>query len=425
MGRKLRRYTLDEKREAIRLAVEVGPNEASRRLSLPSGTVACWCFKARQAEGAGGEWPARVAPRDEDETLVPASADDGDSRSEEEPRRVAKVYTPSQRAQALERAAEVGITATSRELGISRFSLYSWRRRVRLAAEGQGESPTSGPDPSDIAAQRDQEILTTWREHPGLGPSQVRNQLRRRGIKVATATVRRVMEDAGYRPPKARQPNTHDTRYEAVRPNHLWHLDFVERWIGRASTFTLILIDDHSRFVIGHGGDDAERADLVIETFMEAVTRHGRPEMVVHDKGSAFWSWKGISRFTRLLEEMDVQQIPASKQANGKIEVFNSNLHKELFDQQLFFDVNEMKRGLAAHIRWYNHRRTHHALGGLLVPADRYFGRVDEVLARIEAGAAADNGDPLALRDRLLELFKVVSRGGKTEVWLMGQQLLG
>ena len=158
---------------------------------------------------------------------------------------------------------------------------------------------------------------------------------------------------------------------------------------------------------------------------MEAVTRHGRPEMVVHDKGSAFWSWKGISRFTRLLEEMDVQQIPASKQANGKIEVFNSNLHKELFDQQLFFDVNEMKRGLAAHIRWYNHRRTHHALGGLLVPADRYFGRVDEVLARIEAGAAADNGDPLALRDRLLELFKVVSRGGKTEVWLMGQQLLG
>ncbi len=58
------------------------------------------------------------------------------------------------------------------------------------------------------------------------------------------------------------------------------------------------------------------------------------------------------------------------------------------------------------------------------MPADRYFGRVEEVLARIEAGASADNGDPLALRDRLLELFKVVSRGGKTEVWLMGQQLL-
>jgi hypothetical protein len=84
-----------------------------------------------------------------------------------------------------------------------------------------------------------------------------------------------------------------------------------------------------------------------------------------------------------------------------------------------------MKRRLATHIHWYNHRRTHHGLGGLLVPADRYYGRVDEVLARIEAGAGADNGDPLDLRDRLLELFKVTSRGGKTEVWLMGHQLFG
>ena len=36
-----------------------------------------------------------------------------------------------------------------------------------------------------------------WHKHPGLGPSQIRNQLRRAGIKVAVHTVRRVMEDAG------------------------------------------------------------------------------------------------------------------------------------------------------------------------------------------------------------------------------------
>jgi 1-deoxy-D-xylulose-5-phosphate synthase len=116
------------------------------------------------------------------------------------------------------------------------------------------------------------------------------------------------MEDAGYRPPKIRR-REHTGRFEAVRPNHMWHLDFVQRWIGRASTFTLILIDDHSRFVVGHGVDDAERADLVIDTFEQAVTRYGRPEMVMHDKGSAFWSWKGISRFSRLLEEMGIEYI--------------------------------------------------------------------------------------------------------------------
>ena len=148
--------------------------------------------------------------------------------------------------------------------------------------------------------------------------------------------------------------------------------------------------------------------------------------MVLHDKGSAFWSWNGISRFTRLLEELDVAQIVAEhKEWNGKVEVFNGNLHKELFDQQRFYDVGEMKRRLAAHLHWYNHRRTHHALGGLLVPADRYHGRADEVLARIEAGVAADANDALELRTRPLDLLRVTSTGGRPEVWLMGTKILG
>jgi len=210
-----------------------------------------------------------------------------------------------------------------------------------------------------------------------------------------------------------------------VRPNHLWHLDFVHRNIHCANTFTLILIDDHSRYVVGQGVDDAERAALVIETFERAVMRHGKPEMVMHDRGSAFWSWKGISRFTALLTELGVDMIVAEqKELNGKVEVFNANLHKELFDAHRFVDVAEMRRRLDTHVHWYNHGRTHHALGGLLVPADRYYGRVDEVLARIEAGAGRDLGDGLDLRTRCLDLFKVCSRDGVTEVWLMGKKLL-
>lgn len=230
------------------------------------------------------------------------------------------------------------------------------------------------------------------------------------------------MEDAGCRPPKVKR-DPHDGRVEAVRPNHLWHFDFVHRHIHRASTFTLILLDDFSRFVPGHGVDDAERADMVIRTFEEAVERHGRPERVMHDRGAAFWSWRGISRFTALLDELGIDQVAADvKEENGKVEVFNANLHKELFDQHRFYDVAEMKRRLRTHLHWYNHGRTHHALGGLLVPADRCYGRAAEVLARIEAGAQRE-GDELELRQRCLELFKVVSRNGAPELWLLGRRL--
>ncbi len=164
---------------------------------------------------------------------------------------------------------------------------------------------------------------------------------------------------------------------------------------------------------------------MVIDTFEQAVLRHGKPEAVMHDRGAAFWSWRGISQFTALLTELGVDQIVAEKKEhNGKVENFNGNLHKELFDRYRFFDVAEMQRRLATHLHWYNHGRTHHALGGLLVPADRFYGRADEVLARIESGTGQEPGEELDLRNRCLELFKVTSRGGITEVWLMGQRLL-
>ena len=404
-----RKYTIKDQKVALEDAARMGVSAAAEKHDIPVTTLSGW----RRQRAARAEAVAVVAasctPKPEP---IPRQ------------RRVAKSYTPSEKAQVLEHAANEGVTAAHKKFDVSRFTIYDWQRKVRLATEGKGESPTSGPEPAEIEAQRDQEILGEWHRHPGLGPSQIRNQLRRRGIKVSVQTTRRVMEEDGYRPPKVKRMG-HDERFEAVRPNHIWHLDYVHRHINRAGVHTLILLDDHSRFVVGHGTDDAERAELVIETFEQAVQRHGKPEMVLHDKGSAFWSWRGISRFTALLTELGVDQIAAEhKEWNGKLEVFNANLHKELFDVQHFYDVAEMRRRLAAHLHWYNHQRTSHALGGLLVPADRFYGRADEVLARIEAGAGREGLETLDLRNRCLELFKVASTDGVPEVWLMGKKIL-
>ena len=442
---KRRSYT-KEQREAVLADVRAsGVSAAAKKHDVPQSCASRWAKAAGVTRGGGGESAAVAKPTRSGARLPsePVRGDDGASTAPTPVAgvvpapmptpvaatapgsRVAKSYTPSEKAVALEAAAKDGVTAAGKALGISRFSIYDWQRQVRKAASGDGPSPTSGAAPKEIEARRDAEILEEWRKHPGLGPSQIVNQLARRNVRVSVHTARRVMEDAGYRPPKVERQK-HDRRYEAVRPNHLWHLDFVQRYIGKTSTFTLILIDDCSRYVVGHGVDDAERADMVIETFEEATAKHGRPERVMHDKGSAFWSWRGISRFTALLTEMGIDVIVAEhKEWNGKVEVFNANLHKELFDAHRFHDVAEMRRRLESHVHWYNHARTHHALGGLLVPADRYYGRAAEVLARIEAGAGRELGDDLALRERCLELFKVTSRGGVPEVWLLGQRLLG
>jgi len=411
-----RKYTIKDQKAALKDAAQLGVPAAARKHRIPSSTLNGW----RRATSEQTE----TAPKEEAKTDSMAPVSVPEAPKSPHGRRVAKSYTPSQKAEILEYAAEHSVTDAHKKYDVSRFTIYDWRRKVRLAAEGKGDSPTSGPAPQELEAQRDKEILDEWHRHPGLGPSQIKNQLRRKGVKVSVHTTRRVMQEAGYRPPKVKRQG-HDERFESVRPNHCWHLDYLHRFINRVGVHTLILLDDHSRYVTGFGTDDAERANLVIQTFEEAVSRHGRPEMVLHDRGAAFWSWRGISRFTAVLTEYGVDQIAVEhKEHNGKLEVFNANLQKELFDVHRFYDVAEMRRRLAAHLHWYNHQRTSHALGGLLVPADRYYGRADEVLARIEAGAGREGLDALDLRTRCLELFKVVSHGGVPEVWLMGQKIL-
>lgn len=433
-----RTYTDKQRDEAVALSYEETIQKAADELDIPFGTIASWRHRRRQNDGeaestadaAGADSPREESAGGESqatqqtEQSEAAGEQDSEHADEEssEPEKVARRYTPSEKAEALDYADEHGVTEAARQLGPTRQSIYRWMREKERAEEGAAEDPTEGPDPREMKRQRDREILNLWEKHPGLGPSQISNQLRRRGTKVSVQTTRRVMEDAGYRPEKVERRD-HDERFESVRPNHLWHLDFVHRHIHAASAFTLILLDDHSRFVTGFGVDDAERVDTAIEVLEEATNRHGRPEMVMTDRGSAFWSWRGVSRFTRLLEEMGIDQIAVeNKEVNGKVEAFNGNLHTELLDETTFDGVDDLRAGLAEHVWWYNHRRTHHALGGVLTPADRFYGRADEVMARIENGSD-EPLDALQTTERAVDLFRVTSQGGQPEVWLFGEKL--
>lgn len=424
MGKRV--YTPSQRKQARLRADEIGPAAAGRELGIPPGSIAYWQNQERQ-RGAGSQpKPVGARQRGHGSVSCAESSSPAVARQLSGEKRVARFYTPSERARALELAAKEGVTAAAKRLGISRFSIHDWRRRTRLQASGKcTDGPITADQDEDQAGLRDRRILTEWRAHPGLGPSQVRNRLRRQGLRVSLHTVRCVLEEHGYVPPKVRRQAVHDRRYEAVRPNHLWHMDFLHRHIHKQKVYVLLVIDDFSRFIVGAGLWDGERVVAVQETFLGAVSRHGKPEKVMSDGGSAFYAWRGIGTFTRLLEELEVDQLIASTpEANGKLEVLNANLQKELFNQETFFDLGEAQRRLLAWIHFYNYRRTHHALGGLLVPADRYFGRADEVLAHVEAGRSPDGvGEPIPVGDRQLDLFRITSHRGQVELHLLGQRI--
>jgi|CZKU01.1.fsa_nt_gi hypothetical protein len=155
---KRRSYTR-EQREAVLAEVRaIGVQAASKKHDVPQSCVSRWA-NAAGVKRAGGETPvetAMTAPIETPSPGVPVPADVAPSavatpvakrtlRS-----RVAKIYSPSPTAMVLEDAAKDGVTAAAKKHGISRFSIYDWRRRLTKAAAGEGPSPTSGPAPRDI-----------------------------------------------------------------------------------------------------------------------------------------------------------------------------------------------------------------------------------------------------------------------------------
>lgn len=179
-------YSPEQLEEALRMSEEIGPTAAARKLGLPPGTVFFWRHaKSKQQHSVEPEAESISEPGD-GQAEHPESATE---LSEEEPKkkRVAKNYTPSQRAEILEYAAKHGVTEASREFDVTRFSIYEWRRKAQLHSEGKlKDNPVAGGDDKDPKVDRDRRILKEWKAHPGLGPSQVRNQLRRQGMKVSS-----------------------------------------------------------------------------------------------------------------------------------------------------------------------------------------------------------------------------------------------
>jgi transposase InsO family protein len=339
-------------------------------------------------------------------------------------------YSYAMKKEILKFAEENTVEAAAKKYGATETSIYEWRRAGKRRGTDTGDlqvgstGSTAQSEEEDSKEVRDRQVLAMWRQHPGYGPSQIRNMLKRGGFRVSVGTVRHVMEQHGYLPPTLKRKE-HVGRYEAARPRELYHLDFYHFYVHKQKQCVLFIEDDFSRFITGWAMVPSEQADTVIEAFEIAVQRYGRPEGVMNDRGSAFHSWKGLSRFEALLEEYEVNYYLAKEAAvNGKVEALNANFQKECVEQIEFTDLTDAARCIGRWVDHYNHRRTHHGLGGLLVPADRYYGVVEQTMKKIEQGLGADTPEITNPDTRGLDLFRVVSHGGKPQIWLMGQKIL-
>jgi len=164
-------------------------------------------------------------------------------------------YSPGEKTKILEDSAKFGRSRSVEINGCSEWTIRRWQKQLAKEASDKNRFPVVEPEKATTGKitpqERDEAIVCMWKRHPGLGPSQIRNQLRReRGLKISTNTVRNIMEENGYILPRTRKKE-HTGRYEATRPLRLVHMDFFHFYIHRLKQCLLFILCDYSRFITG------------------------------------------------------------------------------------------------------------------------------------------------------------------------------
>lgn len=280
--------------------------------------------------------------------------------------KVRKKYSLAEKKLMLALAERFGSKAVRDHFGVSYDTIARLKRRQENEIERQKRIP-----------MRYIPVIDIMRKHPGMGPMQIRDYIRRHlGLSMGVNSIRKVMEQQGWVPPFVKTTHVKDglNFYEAARKNYLWHMDFKHQWVNKCKVFILFIQDDYSRFIAGHTIADGEKIDIVLACVEESIRIHGKPESIMSDGGSAFFSWRGCSRFTRFLEDYGIEQLVAqTPNINGKLENLNGQVEKELLLTTSFASVDHFKGELAKWVGFYNFSRPHQGLNHNQVPADRYF----------------------------------------------------
>jgi transposase InsO family protein len=197
-------------------------------------------------------------------------------------------------------------------------------------------SPYAPRDPGQGLAEHEvKAIVEIKQEHPSMGPAQIRAQLKRfKGWRLSIKAIARVLKAHGF-------PN--------VR-NALWMADYAEVRVGPERLYLLVVIDDFSRYVVGHALGESPSSDVAVTTLKEAIARHGKPEAIRTDRGGAFLAFSKATDFGRYLEAELIDHVVGRAyhpQGGGKVEAVIGTIRRELWDVEEFPDRETATRRLA------------------------------------------------------------------------------
>ncbi len=281
---------------------------------------------------------------------------------------------------------------TLAQLGIERSTFYEWYRRYKACGpEGlEPVRPRKRTRWNEIPKARREQIVEAALREPELSPRELALRITDRdGYFVSESSVYRVLRAHDLITSPAFMVMTAADSFEhpTTRINELWQTDFTYmRVVGWGWYYLSTVLDDFSRYVLAwklgatmKAADVRETLDLAIAaTGVNRIAVRHRPRLL-SDNGSSYIAGE-LQTYLDQQGIVHTRGAPYHPMTQGKIERWHRTMKNEV-KLENYYSPSELERAIARFVEHYNHRRYHESLDNV-TPADAYFGRRCEILAR-------------------------------------------
>ena len=211
------------------------------------------------------------------------------------------------------------------------------------------------------------------------GRPRMTEELKELGLDVGHRRVGRLMRENGIEVKRNKKfkattdsnhsfniaPNLLDRDFTAEHPNQKWAADISYVWTREGWLYLAVILDLHSRRVVGWAVSNRMKRDLAIRALKMAINLRQPPKGCIHhtDRGSQYCSHD----YQKLLRQHGFQVSMSGKgncYDNAAVETFFKTIKAELLWQHSWQTRRAAEIAIFEYINgFYNPRRRHSALG--------------------------------------------------------------
>lgn len=279
------------------------------------------------------------------------------------------------------RSGEQTHAALCREYGVSRPTGYLWLGRYEEVGSLSGlqersRRPHHSPGRTERATE---EQVLSLRDKTGWGAPKLQVVLANKGVRLAPATVHRILVREGRVGGERRSLKKATKRFAREQCNELAQMDFKGEYKlqRRQKCYPLSLLDDCSRYLHGLWPLTSTAGEGVYRSLLGHFREVGVPQAMLMDHGTPWFSTQNQQGLTWVAVWLIKQGVALKysgighPQTQGKVERFHQTLKARTKHRGAPATMSEWWAWAGEFRREYNHERPHESLN-MKTPAEVY-----------------------------------------------------